>query len=97
MKDKRTYTHLKEHGEDITHENEFKVSAKEDRGPLDLTKQIDGLKLTIQMYQQILRDAQKQIYYWKKFSYEDEKNKNLLQGYKKVIQDLSAKLRQKDS
>ena len=75
MKDKRTYTHLKEHGEDITHENEFKVSAKEDRGPLDLTKQIDGLKLTIQMYQQILRDAQKQIYYWKKFSYEDEKNK----------------------
>ena len=49
------------------------------------------------MYQQILRDAQKQIYYWKKFSYEDEKNKNLLQGYKKVIQDLSAKLRQKDS
>ena len=49
------------------------------------------------MYQQILRDAQKQIYYWKKFSYENEKNKNLLQGYKKVIQDLSAKLRQKDS
>ena len=70
---------------------------KDDRGNLDLTKQIDGLKLTIQMYQQILRDAQKQIYYWKKFSYEDEKNKNLLQGYKKVIQDLSAKLRQKDS
>ena len=97
MKDKRTYTHLKEHAEDMSHENESKVDPKEDRGPLDLTKQIDGLKLTIQMYQQILRDAQKQIYYWKKFSYEDEKNKNLLQGYKKVIQDLSAKLRQKDS
>tara|TARA_R110000824_G_scaffold4819_2_gene22805 strand:- start:853 stop:1068 length:216 start_codon:yes stop_codon:yes gene_type:complete len=70
---------------------------KDDRGDLDLTKQIDGLKLTIKMYQDILRDAQKQIYYWKKFSYENEKNKNLLQGYKKVIQDLSAKLRQKDS
>ena len=97
MKDKRTYTHLKEHAEDISHENESKVDPKEDRGPLDLTKQIEDLKLTIQVYQSILLDAQKQIYYWKKFSYEDEKNKNLLQGYKKVIEDLSAKLRQKDS
>jgi|TARA_R110000803_G_scaffold65883_1_gene127157 hypothetical protein len=70
---------------------------KDDRGPLDLTKQIEGLNLTIKLYQDILRDAQKQIYYWKKFSYEDEKNKNLLQGYKKVIEDLSNKLRQKDS
>ena len=69
---------------------------KDDRGNLDLTKQIDNLKLTIKMYQNILRDAQKQIYYWKKFSYENEQNKNLLQGYKKVIEDLSSKLR-KDS
>jgi conjugal transfer/entry exclusion protein len=69
---------------------------KDDRGPLDLTKQIEDLHLTIRMYQGLLRDAQKQIYYWKQFSYEDEKNKNLLQGYKKVIEDLSNKLRQKD-
>jgi len=96
MKDKRTYTNLKEHGEDITHENEFKVEMKEDRGPLDLTKQIEDLKLTIRFYKTILLDAQKQIYYWKKFSYENEKNKNLLQGYKNVINDLSNKLRQKD-
>tara|TARA_R100000988_G_scaffold88386_1_gene51430 strand:- start:378 stop:593 length:216 start_codon:yes stop_codon:yes gene_type:complete len=70
---------------------------KDDRGKLDLTKQIDDFKLTIKMYQQLLSDAQKQIYYWKKFSYENEKNKNLLQGYKKVIDDLSNKLRRKDS
>ena len=70
---------------------------KDDRGNLDLTKQIDNLKLTIKMYQNILRDAQKQIYYWKKFSYENEQNKNLLQGYKKVIEDLSNKLRSKKS
>ena len=70
---------------------------KDDRGHLDLTKQIDNLKLTIKMYQDILRDAQKQIYYWKKFSYENEQNKNLLQGYKKVIEDLSNKLRLKKS
>ncbi len=66
---------------------------KDDRGPLDLTKQIDDLHITIKFYQQLLLDAQKQIYYWKKFSYEDEKNKNLLQGYRKVIEDLSIKLR----
>ena len=70
---------------------------KDDRGHLDLTKQIDDLKLTIKMYQDILRDAQKQIYYWKKFSYENEQNKNPLQGYKKVIVDLSDKLRRKES
>jgi len=70
---------------------------KDDRGPLDLTKQIEGLHLTIKMYQQLLVDAQKQIYYWKKFSFENEKNINLLQGYKKVIEDLSNKLRRKDS
>ena len=81
----------------MSHQNESKVDPKEDRGPLDLTKQIEDLKITIQMYQSVLLDAQKQIYYWKKFSYENEKNKNLLQGYKKVIQNLSAKLRQKDS
>ena len=69
---------------------------KDDRGELDLTKQIDNLKLTIQMYQSILRDAQKQIYYWKKFWYESQSKENLLQGYKKVIQTLSNKLRQKD-
>ena len=66
---------------------------KDDRGTLDLTKQIDDLHITIKFYQQLLLDAQKQIYYWKKFSYENEKNKNLLQGYKKVIEDLSIKLR----
>ena len=70
---------------------------KDDRGPLDLTKQIEGLHLTIKMYQQLLVDAQKQIYYWKKFSFENEKNINLLQGYKKVIDNLSNKLRRKDS
>ena len=69
---------------------------KDDRGELDLTKQIDNLKLTIKMYQSILRDAQKQIYYWKTFWYESQSKENLLQGYKKVIQNLSNKLRRKD-
>ena len=70
---------------------------KDDRGDLDLTKQIEDLKLTIKMYQAILRDAQKQIYYWKNFWYESQSKENLLQGYKKVTQQLSDKLRRKDS
>jgi len=70
---------------------------KDDRGDLDLTKQIDNLKLTIKFYQRLILDAQKQISFWKKFWYEDQKKENLLQGYKKVIQDLSNKLRKKDS
>ena len=53
MKDKRTYTHLKEHGEDMTHENEFKIDIPEDRGTLDLTKQIDELTDTIKSYKSV--------------------------------------------
>jgi len=70
---------------------------KDDRGPNDLEKQIKNLKNTIQMYQNILRDAQRQIYYWKKFWYESQSKENLLQGYKKVIEHLSNKLNRKDS
>ena len=40
---------------------------KDDRGPNDLEKQIKDLHTTIKMYQTILRDAQKQISYWKTF------------------------------
>tara|TARA_Y100000114_G_C11469546_1_gene190181 strand:+ start:23 stop:238 length:216 start_codon:yes stop_codon:yes gene_type:complete len=69
---------------------------KDYRGPNDLEKQIKDLRLTIQMYQTILRDAQKQIYYWKTFWYESQSKENLLQGYKKVIQELSNKLIRKD-
>tara|TARA_R100000234_G_scaffold68975_1_gene42316 strand:+ start:177 stop:392 length:216 start_codon:yes stop_codon:yes gene_type:complete len=70
---------------------------KDDRGDLDLTKQVEDLKLTIKFYQSLLKDAQKQIYYWKNFWYESQSKENLLQGYKKVIQSLSNKLRRKDS
>ena len=97
MKDKRTYTHLKEHGEDMTHENEFKIiDIPEDRGPLDLTRQVDELTSTIESYNVLLNVFKKEIWELKKFVSEDYKNKNLLQGYRKVIEDLSAKLRQKD-
>ena len=97
MKDKRTYTHLKEHGEDMTHENEFKIDIPEDRGTLDLTRQIDELTDTIKSYKLLMDTHREELWELKKIVSENEKNKNLLQGYKKVIEDLSAKLRQKDS
>jgi len=78
MKDKRTYTKLKEHGEDMTHENESKVDPKEDRGSLDLTFMIEQHKKEIWEYKQKESD-------W-------INTKNLADGYKKVIEELSAKL-----
>ena len=78
MKDKRTYTKLKEHGEDMTHENESKVDPKEDRGSLDLTF--------------IIEQHKKEIWDYKQKESEWIKTENLATGYKKVIEELSAKL-----
>ena len=50
MKDKRTYTNYKEHGEDISHENEIVIDfkrAKDDRGINDLERTIDKLRNNI--------------------------------------------------
>ena len=69
---------------------------KDDRGPLDLTKQIDDLTQTVDGYKQLVETQHREIFELKKIASENEKNINLLQGYKKVIQDLSSKLR-KDS
>ena len=77
--------------------DELKIDVPEDRGTLDLTRQIDELRQTIKGYEFLLDVLKKEIFEAKKISSENEKNKNLLQGYKKVIEDLSVKLRQKDS
>ena len=80
MKDKRTYTKLKEHGEDMSHENEAKIKheAKEDRGPNDLT-------LMAELHQ-------KEIWEWKQKEGEYIQTKNLLDGSKRIIEELSGKL-----
>mgnify|MGYP003129916140 FL=1 len=77
MKDKRTYTKLKEHGEDMTHENERKHS-NEDRGGGDLT-------FLIEKYQ-------KEIWEWKQKEADWIKTQNLLQGSKQIIDELSLRL-----
>ena len=81
MKDKRTYTNAKEHGEDMSHENEAKIKSapsKEDRGMGDLT-------YLIEMHQ-------KEIWEWKQKESEYIKTQNILDGSKKIIEELSAKL-----
>ena len=54
------------------------------------------LQDTLEGYKMLLEEQKKEIWRLKQIASENEKNKNLLQGYKKVIEDLSSKLR-KDS
>ena len=70
---------------------------KDDRGDSDLTKQIDSLKETIEGYKILVNVQKEQLWKLKQISSENEKNKNLLQGYKKVIEELTDKLIRKDS
>ena len=51
MKDKQTYKYEKEHGEDMTHENESTIT-NEDRGPGDLTLLIEMHKKEIWNWKQ---------------------------------------------
>jgi hypothetical protein len=56
------------------------------RSSEELQEIIDGYKTLIELQRQ-------EIFELKKIASENEKNINLLQGYKKVIEDLSIKLR----
>jgi len=76
MKDKRTYTNQKEHGEDMSYENEIKTP--EDRGALDLTFLIEKHK--------------REIWEYKQKESEWIKTENLFKGSQKIIDELSSKL-----
>ena len=79
---------------------------KDDRGDNDLevvidklTKQKEFLQFqcrkagtTIEVYKMLIEEQKKEIWQLKLIASENEKNKNLLQGYKNVIQDLSSRL-----
>ena len=60
-------------------------------------KTTSELQEIIEGYKTLIETQRQEIFELKKIASENEKNKNLLQGYKKVIEDLSAKLRRKDS
>ena len=56
-------------------------------------KTTNELQEIIEGYKTLVEEQKKEIFELKKVVSENEKNKNLLQGYKKVIEDLSIKLR----
>ena len=82
MKDKRTYTHLKEHGEDMTHENESKMTVEPktqvESSPSDLIF--------------LIEEHKKEIWEWKKKESEWIKTENQLNNAKNLISDLSSRL-----
>ena len=72
---------------------------KEDRGSPDLEQRIDTLTKRVKELEDVSEghrklngELRKEIQYWKEKSSESEKDKNLLQGYKKVIEDLSKQM-----
>ena len=77
---------------------------KDYRGELDLEMRIEDLTNRVkdledinEGHRKLNQELRKELQYYKEKSYEAEKDKNLLQGYKKVIEDLSNKLARKDS
>ena len=77
---------------------------KDYRGELDLemrieelTKRVKDLEDINDGHRKLNQESRKELQYYKEKSSEGESHKNLLQGYKKVIEDLSNKLARKDS
>ena len=75
---------------------------KEDRGDNDLeaiietlTKRVKELEDISEGHKKLNGELRKEIFYWKEKSSESEQDKNLLQGYKKVIEELTNKLRRR--
>ena len=76
---------------------------KDDRGKLDMSRQIEELQKRVKEledinagHRQLNGQLRFELSIWKKVGSELETTKNLLQGYRSVINDLSNKLRQKD-
>ena len=56
-------------------------------------KTTSELQEIIEGYKTLIETQRQEIFELKKIASENEKNKNLLQGYRKVIEDMSIKLR----
>ncbi len=66
---------------------------KDDRGNLDLTKEIENLKGQVEGFKALLQLYKKQLWDLKQIQSENEKNKNLVEGYKKVIEEIVKNVR----
>ena len=70
------------------------------RGPNDLEERIEHLKKqkatlqdTLDGYKMLIKEQKKEIWQLKQIKAENDKNKNLVEGYKRVIEDLSKNVR----
>ena len=75
---------------------------KDYRGEHDLEMKIEQLKKRIkdledinEGHRKLKQELRKELQYYKQKCSEHEKDKNLLQGYKKVIEDLSTRVNKK--
>ena len=63
----------------------------------ELTNRVKDLEDINDGHRKLNQELRKELQYYKQKASEGESHKNLLQGYKKVIEDLSNKLARKDS
>ena len=63
----------------------------------ELTNRVRDLEAINEGHRKLNQELRKELQNYKEKSSEGESHKNLLQGYKKVIEDLSNKLARKDS
>ena len=70
------------------------------RRPNDLEERIEHLKKqkatlqdTLDGYKMLIEEQKKEIWQLKQIKAENDKNKNLVEGYKRVIEDLSKNVR----
>ena len=59
----------------------------------ELSKEFAEVKDTVEGFKKLVEIQKKEIFELKKYVSEDIKNKNLLQGYRKVIEDISYQVR----
>jgi predicted RNase H-like nuclease (RuvC/YqgF family) len=58
-----------------------------------LTEELSELKDTLEGFKKLVEIQKQEIFELKKYVSEDIRNKNLLQGYRKVIEDISSQVR----
>ena len=65
---------------------------KDDRGEHDLERQIEQLELKVRTYQELMQDTKALKYKITTLESEIIKKDNLIEGMKKIIDDLSMKI-----
>ncbi|OUU35148.1 MAG: hypothetical protein CBC09_09485 [Cellvibrionales bacterium TMED49] len=66
---------------------------KDDRGDLDLTKQLQDLNSQNEGLKNLINFQKQEIWELKKIKFENEQNKNLIFNLKKLIEEISKNVR----